>query len=179
MTNTPKEYKSCFVCEEIKPLSEFHKQKNRSDGYKNHCKECRKNKRKKNYNQLEKRCTSCYEIKPKTEEFFYKKPNKGNLREIYRAECKSCNVKRSVALKRKYNYGITEEEYKRMFSVQNGRCEICLIEKTELDVDHCHTSGKIRALLCRSCNLALGGFKDNIQYLRNATKYLEHHTEKD
>ena len=43
----------------------------------------------------------------------------------------------------------------------------------QLVVDHCHKTGKIRGLICDSCNVGLGRFKDNIDNLKNAIKYLE------
>jgi hypothetical protein len=42
----------------------------------------------------------------------------------------------------------------------------------ELAIDHCHKTGKIRGLLCKNCNQGLGQFKDNIDLLLSAAKYL-------
>ena len=60
---------------------------------------------------------------------------------------------------------------------QDGRCAICRIPEEEskrpLVIDHCHKSGKIRALLCNSCNVGLGMFKDDPEFLRAAAEYLE------
>lgn len=83
----------------------------------------------------------------------------------------------------RYKYGLTKEQYDEMFSWQNGVCAICKRPETavmgkkvmELAVDHCHTSGKIRGLLCSTCNTALGSFRDDIQVMESALKYLEHH----
>jgi len=52
-----------------------------------------------------------------------------------------------------------------------GRCDICHAQG-KLHVDHCHTSGIIRGLLCNSCNLGIGHLKDDITVLRSATNYL-------
>jgi hypothetical protein len=64
-----------------------------------------------------------------------------------------------------------------MLEEQEHKCAICLTSDTDLDkllsVDHCHTTGKIRGLLCNNCNLALGNFKDNLNSLENAIKYLK------
>ena len=78
-------------------------------------------------------------------------------------------------------YGITEEDYLRMLKEQNEVCKICLKPETakakdkvkRLSVDHCHTTGKVRGLLCDNCNKALGCFKDSISNLENAIKYLK------
>lgn len=76
-------------------------------------------------------------------------------------------------------------EYYKMLEAQNNLCKICGKEETrksrtkgkvcQLAIDHCHETGKIRALLCHSCNVALGSFKDDIQLLKNAISYLERH----
>jgi hypothetical protein len=76
----------------------------------------------------------------------------------------------------KAEYGITLDDYNKMFADQSGCCAICNIHasslKKPLCVDHCHTTGNIRGLLCSECNLAIGKFKDNITNLHNAIKYL-------
>jgi hypothetical protein len=71
----------------------------------------------------------------------------------------------------KHRYGISEHDYQVMFTSQNGKCKLCNI-KAELHVDHCHTTGKVRGLLCGPCNRALGLFKDSIPVLINAIQYL-------
>ena len=75
-------------------------------------------------------------------------------------------------------YGITKEQYEHMLEQQSGCCAICSVsaesqrDKT-LVVDHCHSSGKIRGLLCHTCNTAIGLFKDNIDSLQRAILYLQ------
>ena len=78
------------------------------------------------------------------------------------------------AIKRKF--GITPETYYQLSESQNHLCAIC--KKTDsrgakLSVDHCHTSKKVRGLLCRHCNVALGYLNDDISLLESAIKYLE------
>ncbi|KKN26953.1 hypothetical protein LCGC14_0869490 [marine sediment metagenome] len=63
-----------------------------------------------------------------------------------------------------------------MFSTQNGECAICGTHSSELDqalsVDHDHSTGKVRGLLCNSCNLMLGLVKDDISTLLAAIDHL-------
>lgn len=85
--------------------------------------------------------------------------------------------------KLKDTFGITLEEYKVMLEKQSGLCSICLKPETYLDkrngkirslsVDHNHATNKVRGLLCRSCNVGIGQFGDNIEVMKNAIKYLE------
>ena len=99
----------------------------------------------------------------------------------FRSWCRSCNSDR-----RRFNrYGMSAEQYKIQLQLQNGVCAICKQPETathsstkqitQLVVDHEHTSGKIRKLLCSACNVGLGNFKDNPELLRKAALYLEDH----
>jgi hypothetical protein len=79
----------------------------------------------------------------------------------------------------KTKFGITLEDKKKILADQNGACGICKkpLEMTGRDsnVDHCHNSGKVRGVLCRLCNVALGQFKDSIEILQSAIDYLKKH----
>lgn len=100
--------------------------------------------------------------------------------------CKSC---RSIRRKSQYNpeiarneslknlYGITLIEYQEMLVRQNNRCFICgTLEKdcvkNRLFVDHDHTTGKVRGLLCHHCNALLGLAKDDPEILIKTISYL-------
>jgi hypothetical protein len=76
-------------------------------------------------------------------------------------------------------YNLSLEEYNNMFAIQRGCCAICGTHQSEmkirLSVDHDHTTGKIRSLLCKSCNIGLGEFKDRVELLKKAISYLESH----
>jgi hypothetical protein len=80
--------------------------------------------------------------------------------------------KRFESMKRVY--GLSKEKYNQMYERQNGACFICE-DTSKLMVDHCHTTGKVRALLCRACNFGLGNFRDNPRLLNLAIGYLKHH----
>lgn len=86
--------------------------------------------------------------------------------------CKRCNIfKRSIANK----YELSAKEYLHLAEKQKNCCGICMERKPrrELFVDHCHNSDRVRGLLCRTCNIALGYFKDDEQYLLAAINYLK------
>ena len=73
-------------------------------------------------------------------------------------------------------YGITPQEYDALLEKQEGKCAIC--KETcavygRLCVDHDHTTGKIRGLLCNHCNTGLGKFKDKVELLDVAIEYLK------
>jgi hypothetical protein len=75
-------------------------------------------------------------------------------------------------------YNLSKLEYDNLIKSQNNKCAICNKEhldntKNKLFIDHNHTSGKVRGLLCHHCNVALGSFYDNIDFLKNAIVYLE------
>lgn len=78
-------------------------------------------------------------------------------------------------------YGISIKEYDEILVKQNHCCAICNTHISNLSVnlavDHCHTTGKIRGLLCFNCNSGLGRFKDNTAFLLKAISYLM--TQKD
>lgn len=71
-------------------------------------------------------------------------------------------------------YGIELSEYNKMLKEQEGSCAICKSKPNTrmLHVDHCHSLGNIRGLLCHGCNTGLGLFKDNKGLLMSAIKYL-------
>lgn len=73
-------------------------------------------------------------------------------------------------------YGISLEQYDQMNKAQEGKCALCkekCCSNTRLSVDHCHTTGLVRGLLCHRCNTALGLLKDNIQTVESALSYLK------
>ena len=78
----------------------------------------------------------------------------------------------------KTQYGITLDDYHSMLERQDNGCGICK-EKTPggrtqfFAVDHCHTTGKVRGLLCTKCNRGLGLFNDNTGKLLSAINYLK------
>ena len=89
----------------------------------------------------------------------------------------------SVRVKNLKKFGITAEDYDRMLISQNGVCKICRLPETQVDrrtggvrrlaVDHCHSTDKVRGLLCCGCNTGIGNLGDSAERLRAAADYVE------
>lgn len=74
-------------------------------------------------------------------------------------------------------FNMTVEQFESMKQSQGGNCAICgtftpVAGKWNLHVDHCHSTGKVRGLLCHHCNVGLGAFKDSLELLNLAAGYL-------
>jgi hypothetical protein len=131
-----------------------------------------------------KTCPICGELKERSEYYKWKSRQDGLA-----AYCIPCFRERNkkwkkenpekyksatIATSRKIKYGISREDYAQMLVDQNNQCAICKKQiGWEAAVDHCHNTDKIRGLLCRNCNLGLGGFKDNIETIRKAISYVK------
>lgn len=88
---------------------------------------------------------------------------------------------RRARLRLLHRYGLTGEQYDRLLVKQGGGCAVCAIDcgtKTNptLHVDHNHTTGKVRGLLCQNCNTAIGSFREDPALLLRALAYLQHHS---
>ena len=70
-----------------------------------------------------------------------------------------------------YTYNLSLEDYDNLKDRQNGECAICG-QKNNLVVDHCHTTGNVRGLLCQKCNKGIGMLGDTKESLEKAFKYL-------
>jgi len=128
-----------------------------------------------------KTCKTCKETKPvsdypKSNQYIYShcKPCSNKKNREYHAKNKERRHLQHRAWRTKAKYGITIETYDEMLALQNNVCAICFQESKDraLAVDHCHKTGKVRGLLCASCNNGLGRFKDDINLLQKAIEYL-------
>ena len=92
-------------------------------------------------------------------------------------ESKDIGLHRVWAGRLRREYGITVNDYYEMLKSQNNCCAICKSHqsnhKRRLAVDHCHTTRKVRGLLCTLCNRALGCLKDNITTCYSTMEYLK------
>ena len=129
---------------------------------------------------MNKTCNKCNQTKL-LEDFSKKK----DMRDGRHGSCKVCESKRKAKYRYtteqaraywlKNQFGISVDEYNTMFESQQGKCAICDDAPTKtrrLAVDHCHTDGKIRGLLCFRCNATLGKFNDDITLFQKAIEYL-------
>lgn len=97
------------------------------------------------------------------------KQTRKNKPEYYR------HKRRQYGLKQSYN--LTLEQYDEMLKQQNGCCAICGTDKptgkwSSFAVDHNHTTGEVRGLLCNECNRGIGYLKDSPELLIKASEYL-------
>lgn len=82
---------------------------------------------------------------------------------------------KSPGYMRQYLYGITTDQYDALLAAQDNRCAICRVDTPGgkgWHVDHDHTTGAVRGLLCGHCNLGLGHFDDDAERLRAAIAYI-------
>lgn len=97
-----------------------------------------------------------------------------------RSECREC----SKGLKLQQRYGLSQDEYNEQLEAQNGVCLICLRSPEEVgklhvdhDHDHCGPNKSCsycrRGLICKSCNVSLGAFDDDIDRIIRAAEYLK------
>jgi hypothetical protein len=144
--------KTCTKCKKDKPITDFSPNQRAKDKHSYRCKKC---------------CSrySC-------EKWREKHPTP--FKSIYNSKFNSPEYIREKNLKAWY--GITILEYNEMHDKQLGCCAICGRHqntlKKPLFVDHCHTTDKIRGLLCQFCNTMLGHAKDNKETLQKAIDYL-------
>lgn len=82
------------------------------------------------------------------------------------------NPKANRLMHIKRRYGLSESAWDEMVLAQSGRCAICSAATPDLVIDHCHTSGAVRGLLCSPCNRGLGHFADDVDRMMSAVAYL-------
>lgn len=125
-----------------------------------------------------KKCSLCKVEKPFTD--FYKARTSRNIGRVH-GWCKDCTKERARASQLKSKYGISLEQYETMLQEQGSRCAICGTDVPAMGwvnfpVDHDHETGSTRGLLCNTCNIGLGAFKDSPFLLESAIVYLSRHS---
>lgn len=161
--------KTCTKCGATKALKEFYKRKAAKDGLMSYCKECHTTTVKKWYENNKERC--------KENQLKWQKENKNRVNFINN-EWRKRNPEKHKNSKLKSIYGISLEQWNEMLVKQNNKCSICSTEFSLLEkpvVDHCHTTGKVRDLLCKKCNTALGMAQEDTNILFNLIEYIKRH----
>lgn len=171
--------KKCSVCQRKLPASAFAVNRSKLDGLQNNCRECTAEAYRRRREALGKRvrradtpeghkhCMGCDEVKPWSEWHRNATASDG-----LSTRCKACRAIEGRAGHLKRKYGMTEAERDAMVAEQFGICCICLAAPAE-HVDHDHETGRVRGVLCFSCNAALGQFKDQPDVIRRAAAYVE------
>ena len=180
--------KKCSQCGKEKKNSEFTKKARNADGLDSKCKICRA----KDTLRHRERCREELRVrsarvraeqpeKIKADKASYYQRNKVKLRARAREWRKNNPLKKPDPAQRKNTllkskFGITLADYNAMLEEQKGVCAICgEVGAKSLHVDHCHTTGRIRGLLCFRCNNAIGQFKESETILLNAVAYIARH----
>ncbi len=146
------EEKYCKDCDSKKPVDQFYTGTNKG-------KPC-----------LSTYCKPCTRIRQKAYgERTYTKEERSEKHRQWRAKNPEA-MKRHRLKKIADSYGIDLEDVKRVS--ERTACDICGSDY-RLSVDHCHTTLKVRGLLCGKCNSALGFFKDDIEIMRKAIEYVQ------
>ena len=148
--------KTCSICKTEKELDKFNIRIDSKDGYEGHCKKCRNEKRisNPNFKDIVDKANKKFEVKRKGKRWGYHLSK---------------------------TYGLSEDGYYKMLEEQNHSCAICKlpvdkeVHYGKFVVDHCHSTGKVRELLCHGCNASLGLMKESIQTLTKAIAYLDKH----
>ena len=139
--------RKCKTCGITKPHDQFHKNKKYKDNIRPHCKTCRRD-----YENV-----SYHKHKHKRP-YSYEKDKDTKLRRTY---------------------GISYQEYLYMLETQNGCCAICGTNdpspRKAFSVDHCHTTGKVRSLLCGNCNTGIGLLQEDEEVMKRAIEYIVFH----
>ena len=147
--------KLCSGCKTEKTLAQFYRNIGNKDGHSYKCKMCK-------------------DVQAKV----YRENNREKVAAMKAAQ----QVRYMDKLRDSYYqkaYGISLDDFNQLFKEQKGGCAICSttdyysrMQYAKLIVDHCHKTGKVRGLLCKSCNIGLGEFKDDVSLLDNAIGYL-------
>lgn len=190
------ESKLCRDCGELRPISEFTRNRNSRDGYAFYCRDHARRRHQRSRDarrgapskrfprgvvvpEGHKWCPDCGEVK--SLDNFGRNAGARSGVNSYCKPCHNARTRRSKDLaggERTYHlrrrYGITAEDADAMLEAQGGLCAICQAAPAA-HVDHDHETGVVRALLCFNCNGGLGQFKDDPRVLRAAAAYVEEH----
>ena len=147
----PEILKICRSCQQAKPRSEFGRMSQNWDGYKHKCKAC--------YVEYQR-------------QWRLKNPEAARRKE---REWRQRNPQSQRPRHLRHRYGLEVDTYQQLVVRQGGACAICgtvADDPWNMQVDHCHTTGKIRGLLCHKCNKGIGLLGDDPDRVAAALRYL-------
>lgn len=151
-------HKRCPVCDAVKSVSLFYRKNTKTArgwSWDSHCIECRR--------------AACRD---------YGAGSKAT-RNARLASWRKKNPAKAASLDKrkrlKQKYGLSEGQVEQMREAQQGRCAICERATRRLFVDHCHTKGHVRALLCQTCNTFLGWYEKKADTILKFQRYLNTH----
>lgn len=173
----------CTKCNLEKDISEFYPSKRHKLGYVRTCKPCEALRALKKYNPEKKR-KHYLENREKyllqTKE--YNERNKEHVKKRHKKYYENNKLKflesgwKRKGILNKNSEAFKKQDFDELFERSNYTCAICNTNAPKhlkgFVVDHCHNTGIARGILCAHCNLALGGFKDNVEILNKAINYL-------
>ena len=177
--------RKCTKCKLLQSISEFRNDKSRSDGLSKWCKSCNKKGQQEWYQKNKEHARN-------TANIIYNR-NKEIISAQRKIRYAKSDCKEKISAKQKKYYkenpdihkerhwkylgiNMTMIQYTKMFNLQNKSCAICKRPasdfKYKLSVDHNHSTGATRGLLCLNCNRAIGYLKESIEAIENAKQYL-------
>lgn len=154
-------HKRCPVCTKTKTVQLFyrkHTQTARGWAWDSHCIECRR--------------AACRDYGAGSKE-----ARNARLR-AWRRKNPAAATRLDKKARLKSKYGLSEEDVEKMRAAQKGRCAICKRATTRLFIDHCHTSGRVRSLLCQTCNTFLGWYEKKADTIIAFQKYVTQHSKR-
>lgn len=159
MTNAIPGSRTCAGCDETKPLTAF-------DARGRRCRDCR---------AIERR-DPVYKARQTEYRRAHRERQRlgipASRRVLVKKDLGELYSYRAHILRR---YGLTPAEFDAMVVSQSGLCDICLCQLRIVNVDHDHTTGRVRGLLCRGCNIGIGAFSDEPERMVSAVAYVEKH----
>jgi hypothetical protein len=167
--------KQCSKCGELKPFDSFYRMAGMRDGHRNDCKACNLAAKHERY------VANPEPDKERARRWARDNPDRVQAqREASKLSGRKALNDRRSHLKRAH--GITIDDYEAMLVDQGGVCAVCgkpPRSDISLHVDHDHSTGHRRGLLCFSCNNALGDVKDDVERLIAFVDYLTTHAERE
>ncbi len=163
--------KRCKKCGIEKPRSEFYRASGTRDGLRGDCKSCNL------ALQHERYMANPAVAKARVKQWQQENADRLNAYRRRRRQDPIVKEREWVTYLRR-KYGLSIAEYSALLAVQSGLCAICEnppADGRRLHVDHDHETGRVRGLLCFTCNNALGDFEDDPGRLRSAIGYLHRH----